>query len=117
MQTDEQKCTITNTLNVIEGKWKAVIIWHLINEARRFSAIQHLIPAITHKILTQQLRELEADGLVRRKVYAEVPPHVEYSLTALGRTLIPVLNAMALWGHEHEQDVAKLAPDLDPGEV
>ena len=117
MQNDSQKCTITTTLSVIAGKWKAVILWHLIDETRRFSEIKHLIPEITQKMLTQQLRELEADGLIRREVYAEVPPRVEYSLTAFGRTLIPVLNVMAQWGLEHEQDVAKPAPDHDPGEA
>ncbi len=104
MQGDPDKCTISTTLSVIGGKWKAVILWHLIGETRRFSEIKHLIPAVTQKMLTQQLRELEADGLLQRQVFAEVPSHVEYSLTAYGRTLIPVLQAMALWGAEHEQD-------------
>jgi DNA-binding HxlR family transcriptional regulator len=107
MPDDNQKCSITTTLSVIDGKWKAVILWHLIEKMYRFNEIKHLIPDITHKVLTQQLRELEADGIIQRKVYAEVPPRVEYVLTAFGRTLIPVLNMMAQWGFEHEHDVAK----------
>jgi DNA-binding HxlR family transcriptional regulator len=103
MQNDSEKCTITTTLHVMGGKWKAVILWHLIHQTYRFSELKHLIPDITHKMLTQQLRELEGDGLVQRHVYAEVPPRVEYSVTPYGRTLIPVLNSMAQWGLEHEQ--------------
>ncbi len=115
MQNGPEKCTVTTTLSVIGGKWKAVILWHLINQTRRFSEIKHLIPDITQKMLTQQLRELEEDGLIRRQVYAEVPPRVEYSLTAFGRTLMPVLYAMAQWGLEHEQEVTE--PDPDSGNV
>jgi DNA-binding HxlR family transcriptional regulator len=111
MQNDSEKCTITTTLRVMGGKWKAVILWHLINKTRRFSELKHLIPDIAQKMLTQQLRELEADSLIRRKVYAEVPPRVEYSLTTYGKTLIPVLSAMAQWGFEHEHTVMKGGPD------
>lgn len=106
MQYDAKKCTLSTTLNVLGGKWKAVILWHLIDKTRRFSEIKHLIPDITQKMLTHQLRELEADSLIHRKVYAEVPPRVEYSLTDYGRTLIPVLEAMAQWGSEHERNQA-----------
>jgi DNA-binding HxlR family transcriptional regulator len=117
MQNDGLTCTITTTLSVIGGKWKAVILWHLLNETRRFGELKHLIPAVTHKMLTQQLRELEADGLIWRHVYAEVPPRVEYSLTTFGRTLIPILNAMAQWGLEHGQDVGKPALDRYLGDT
>ncbi len=117
MQSDSKRCTVTTTLSVIGGKWKAIILWHLINETRRFSELKQLIPAITRKMLTQQLRELEADGLIRRHVYAEVPPRVDYSLTTFGRTLLPILNAMAQWGLEHEQDVAKPASHDDPDAI
>src|SRR5436190_22231544 len=114
MQNDSAKCTITTTLSVMGGKWKAVILWHLIEKTRRFSDIKRLIPDIAQKMLTQQLRELEQDGLIQRKVYAEVPPRVEYSLTTYGKTLIPVLNAMAQWGQEHEQTVMRRTVDDDP---
>ncbi len=113
MQNNGEKCKVTITLRMIGGKWKAVILWHLIEQTRRFSEIKHLIPDITQKMLTQQLRELEEDGLIRRHVYAEVPPRVEYSLTTFGRTLIPLLNMMSQWGLEHEQEVGK----PDPGAV
>ncbi len=115
MENDPEKCTVTITLSVMGGKWKAIILWHLVKETRRFSEIKHLIPAITQKMLTQQLRELEDDGLIRRHIYAEVPPRVEYSLTDFGRTLIPLLNMMAQWGLEHEQEVTK--PDRSPDDV
>lgn len=103
MGNNGQKCEITVTVNVVGGKWKAPILWQLIDKTLRFGEIKYLIPDVTQKMLTQQLRELEADGLVYRKVYAEVPPRVEYSLTPYGRTLIPVLNAMAQWGRDHER--------------
>ena len=103
MENGNERCTITTTLDVLGGKWKIVILWHLIDGTRRFNEIKHLVNGVTHKMLAQQLRELEADGLIQRKVYAQVPPRVEYSLTAYGNTLIPVLNAMSKWGHEHLQ--------------
>jgi DNA-binding HxlR family transcriptional regulator len=103
MDIQTERCAITTTLQVLGGKWKIVILWHLIEKTRRFNEIKHLIKGITHKMLAQQLRELEANGLIRREVYPEVPPHVEYSITAYGSTLIPVLKAMAQWGLEHEQ--------------
>ena len=101
-----EKCMISTTLNVLDGKWKIVILWHLVDKTRRFGEFKHLIEGINQKMLTLHLRELEADGLIHREVFAEVPPHVEYSLTAYGRTLIPVLNAMAEWGQEHQQSLA-----------
>lgn len=86
------------TLDLIGGKWKALILWHLLENILRFSELKRRIPKITQKMLTQQLRELETDGLVDRKVYAEVPPKVEYSLTESGKTFLPVLKAMHEWG-------------------
>jgi DNA-binding HxlR family transcriptional regulator len=101
-----ERCMITTTLNVLGGKWKIVILWHLVDKTRRFGEFKHLINGINQKMLTLQLRELEAHGLIHREVYPEIPPRVEYSLTAYGRTLIPVLNAMAEWGQGHEQSLA-----------
>jgi DNA-binding HxlR family transcriptional regulator len=107
MENESEKCAISTTLRALGGKWKIFILWHLIGKTRRFSEIKYLLNGVTHKMLAQQLRELEADGLVQRKVYAEVPPRVEYSLTNYGRTLTPVLNAMAEWGEEHELNRTK----------
>ena len=78
---------------------------HIRDERKRFGEIKRLIPSITQKMLTQQLRELEQDGIIYRKVYAVVPPKVEYSLTSYGCTLIPVLQAMAAWGGAHKQSI------------
>jgi DNA-binding HxlR family transcriptional regulator len=110
MTNEHEKCTISITLKVLGGKWKIIILWHLIQRTRRFSELEHIIPGITHKMLTQHLRELEMDDLIHREVYPEVPPRVEYSLTAYGKTLIPILNEMAKWGLEHEQSLAKNFP-------
>lgn len=89
------------TLAVVGGKWKASILWHLAQETMRFSDLQRLFVDTTRKMLTQQLRELEADGLVHRKVYAQVPPKVEYSLTDRGRSIFPILEQMCQWGRDY----------------
>ncbi|MEW6349425.1 MAG: helix-turn-helix domain-containing protein [Thermodesulfobacteriota bacterium] len=94
-------CPVTTTMSVIGGKWKPVIMWTLHDSTRRFGEIRKMIPAITQKMLTQQLRELEHDAIIRRIVYPVVPPKVEYSLTEYGRTLMPILDAMAAWGKDH----------------
>ena len=92
------------TLEVIGGKWKPAILWELRQQrVRRFGALKRALPTITQKMLTQQLRELEADGIIHRKVYAEVPPRVEYTQTDYGDSLTPILNAMAYWGMNHPE--------------
>jgi DNA-binding HxlR family transcriptional regulator len=106
MDNEFDKCTISSTLRVLGGKWKIAILWHLINRTRRFSELKHLVKGVNHKMLAHQLRELEADGLIERKIYAEVPPRVEYSLSEYGSTLIPILNSMAQWGLDHEEKLA-----------
>ena len=88
------------TLDLIGGKWKSVILFRLSEGTRRFSELQRLLTRITPRMLAQQLRDLERDGLVHREVYAEVPPRVEYSLTDTGRTLQPVLGALMVWGEQ-----------------
>ncbi len=98
---DSYFCPVTATISVIGGKWKSIILWILFQETRRFSELKRMIPKITQKMLTQQLRELERDGIVHREVYPVVPPKVEYSLTAHGRSLAPILQAMADWGETH----------------
>lgn len=90
-------CPVTEAQNVIAGKWKIIILWHL-RQTRRFGELQRLLPGISKGILTNQLRELEKDQMVLRKVYQEVPPKVEYSLTNAGRSFIPILESMGEWG-------------------
>jgi DNA-binding HxlR family transcriptional regulator len=94
-------------MEVIGGKWKVLILWHLKENTRRFSELKRLIPEITQKMLTQQLRELEADGLINRKIYAQIPPKVEYSLTKVGKTLKPILDLMRNWGSENMHKIQK----------
>ena len=99
----EYYCPVDVTLAIIGGKWKPAILWHLKKRTMRFSELQRRFPDTTRKMLTQQLRELEADGLIRRAVYAEVPPRVEYSYTERGRTINAVLDLMYDWGKEYVQ--------------
>ena len=92
-------CSVEATLELIGGKWKGVILYHLLQESvLRFSQLQKLFPSCTQRTLTNQLRALEADGFIKRMVYAQVPPKVEYSLTERGLTLAPVLLALKAWG-------------------
>lgn len=98
---DPDHCPVEVTLSAIGGKWKALILYHVKARPRRFNELRKLIPRVTQRMLTQHLRELEADGIVLREVFAQVPPHVEYSLTRKGRTLVPILDAMAAWGEEN----------------
>lgn len=94
-------CPLTVAQNVIAGRWKVVILWHLSQrEVIRFNELQRLLPGISKGILTRQLRELEEDELVHREVYKEVPPKVEYSLTEQGTRFIPVLEAIKVWGKD-----------------
>lgn len=102
------QCPVEATLDLIGGKWKGALLFRLSEQRRRFNELQRLLPKMTQRTLTNQLRELERDGLISRTVFPEVPPRVEYALTDLGRTLIPVLHAMKRWGEEHV-----LAPDRD----
>jgi DNA-binding HxlR family transcriptional regulator len=99
--SNEYRCGVEVTLNLIGGKWKGLILWHLCQKTLRFSQLRRRIDGVTQKMLTQQLRELERDGLVHREVYAEVPPRVEYSMTEKGQTLKPLLGEMCRWGQEY----------------
>lgn len=94
----ETHCPVEATINLIGGKYKSLILWNLMGGTLRFSQLRREVPCATPKMLTQQLRELESCGLVSRKVYPEVPPRVEYSLTEFGRSIRPVLEAMYGWG-------------------
>lgn len=89
------------TLDLINGKWKAVILYHLLGDTIRFNELRRRLSRITQRMLTRQLRELEAGGLVHRRIYAEVPARVEYSLTELGRSLEPVIRTLWTWGNEY----------------
>jgi DNA-binding HxlR family transcriptional regulator len=96
------RCPVEATLDVIGGKWKVVILFHLAQDGTlRFAALRRKIPGVSERVLTQQLRELEEDGIVHREVYAEVPPKVEYSLTEYGKTLRPITEVMCEWGKRH----------------
>ena len=96
----ESICPVETTLSLIGGKYKALILWHLSAGTLRFSQLQKAVSA-TPRMLTLQLRELEHDGLISRTVYPEVPPRVEYAMTDLGRSLIPILTAIRDWGTEY----------------
>jgi DNA-binding HxlR family transcriptional regulator len=98
---DHTNCPVKLTASIIGGKWKPSLLFHLEGRTRRFCELQRLIPRLTKKMLTQHLRELERDGIVHRKVYAEVPPRVEYSLTRHGESLKPILKLMSAWGTRH----------------
>jgi DNA-binding HxlR family transcriptional regulator len=98
---DHSSCPVKLTASIIGGKWKPSLLFHLDGRTRRFCELQRLIPGLTKKMLTQHLRELERDGIVHRKVYAEVPPRVEYSLTRHGESLKPILKLMSAWGTRH----------------
>lgn len=93
-------CSLDAAMHVIGGKWKLFIIWNLKDGTKRFSELLKLIPHITQKMLTQQIRELERDNMVNRKVYAQVPPKVEYSLTETGQKLVPIVTNLCFWAYE-----------------
>lgn len=101
IMVEKSTCSVGATIQLIGGKYKAVILWHLMGHTLRYSELHKLIAAVTDKMLAQQLRELERDGLVHREVYPVVPPKTEYSLTAFGESIAPILDAMCTWGKEH----------------
>ena len=98
---EEHNCPVTATVSIIGGKWKPPILSRLVGGEKRFGELGRLVPGVTKKMLTQQLRELEREGIVARRVYDEVPPRVEYYLSEYGESLIPVLRAMEVWGQTH----------------
>lgn len=111
-------CPIELALDVMGGKWKAVILYRLQGRVVRFTALKRELCRITQRTLTQQLREMEADGLVLRQVYAEVPPRVEYALTGKGDSLLPALDALRTWSEAHLPQASPTAtaraPDAAP---
>ena len=98
-------CPVETTLTLIGDKWKVLILRDLINGTKRFGELKKSIGSISQKVLTQQLRSMEDDGLVERKVYAEVPPRVEYSLTETGSSLKPILDSMWVWGEKYKEQM------------
>ena len=95
------ECPVTFTLSRIGGKWKPIIIFLVSKGGNRFSILQKAILGISKQMLTKQLRELEADGILDRKIYAEIPPRVEYFMTELGQSLMPIIKSMKKWGDAH----------------
>ena len=95
-----RNCPVSTTIRLIGGKYKALLVWQLMGRTLRFNELRRLVPEATPKMLTQQLRELESDGLISRLVHPVVPPKVEYSLTDQGESLFPILEAMYSWGAE-----------------
>ncbi len=93
-------CTLVHTMNIIGNKWKPIIIYLLSNGSLRFGKLNALIPTISKKVLTNQLKELESDGLILRQSFAEIPPRVEYSLTEKASGLLPILKQMSLWANQ-----------------
>lgn len=94
-------CSVEAALSFIDGKWKGVLLFHLLSGTQRFNSLSRKLPTITARMLTKQLRELESAGLVSRTVHPVVPPHVDYDLTPLGKSMEPIIRALSDWGSEH----------------
>ena len=105
IKTELPACPVETTLTLIGDKWKVLILRDLMDGTKRFGELKKSIGGVSQKVLTAQLRAMEASGLVHREVYAEVPPRVEYSLTELGRSLKPILDSMVLWGRAYQERV------------
>ncbi|WP_019227949.1 helix-turn-helix domain-containing protein [Sedimentibacter sp. B4] len=107
MKKEMPLCPVEATLSIIGDKWKILILRDLIEGTKRFGELKKSIGSISQKVLTQQLRDMEEDGLVNRKAYAEIPPRVEYSLTETGNSLKPILDSMFLWGQQYKEKITK----------
>ena len=105
-QREWPACPVETTLSLIGDKWKVLILRELLGGTRRFGELRRGVGRVSQKVLTSQLRAMEADGLVHREVFAEVPPRVEYSLTPLGRSLAPVIDALRVWGEGFKERAA-----------
>lgn len=110
-------CALDITMHFIGGKWKTVVLWYLRNKTLRFGELKKLIPDITEKMLSIQLKDLEEDGLVKREVFPEVPLRVEYSLTDFGKTLVPIVEAIAKWGKQLGEKEGALIEVKEAGQV
>lgn len=114
--TNQPLCDVAQTISLIGGKWKAIILYHLMaHQFLRFSELQRAIPQVTQRMLTLQLRELESDGLISRTIYQQIPPRVEYRLTPLGESIGPIINEMKHWGHKyHREHISARKCDVAP---
>lgn len=108
--TTPEECMVEAATEVLGGKWKLVILRHLLTGTKRFGELRRTIPDVTARMLTRQLRELEADGLVQRTVYAQVPPKVEYSVTEIGASLQEITDRLEQWGYWYRNQLGTLAP-------
>lgn len=109
-----EHCPISDTIEVIGGRWKPLILYHLRGGSKRFSELRRLMPSVTQRMLTQHLRELESDGVIIRTVREKVPPHVDYEFSARGRTLLPILDAMAAWPALNKATAGPDQSDIHP---
>lgn len=108
------RCPVTAYLHVMDGHWKPILVWCLQDGSQRYNELMGIVPDISTKVLTQQLKELEADGILRREVFGEIPPRVEYSLTHYGCSLLPVLATLREWGLHHlKKNTHLLHPDSE----
>ncbi len=111
MVFDENSCPVTATMQVLGGKWKSILINAIYHTSpARFGELKRSVKGITQSMLTKQLRELEDDGIISRKIYAEIPPRVEYTLTEFGLTLSPIMQSMAEWGKQYRLNNKKIMP-------
>lgn len=101
-------CPLNAALDIVGGKWKLKILYHLLDTPKRFGELRKLLPSVTQQMLTTQLRELEQDGVIHREIYKEIPPKVEYSMTEFGKSLTPVLNALTEWGTANFSTIEQL---------
>lgn len=101
-------CGLEAALAIVGGKWKPLILYHLARSPLRYGELQRAVGSVTHKVLIQQLKELEADGIVKRVDHGEIPPRVDYSLTKVGHSLAQALGALCQWGTDHAPEIARL---------
>jgi DNA-binding HxlR family transcriptional regulator len=109
------RCPVEACLEVIGGKWKGLIVFYLLGGTKRFNELRRLLPGVTQRMLTRQLRELEADRIIQRTIYDEVPPRVEYSLTEFGKTLETIIRMLQRWGTEYLDEINAIRQE-DPAE-
>lgn len=109
MKRYDYDCPIEATLKVMGGKWKAICIYYLIDGSKRFGELMNLLETVSSRMLAKQLQELEADGIIHKELFVEVPPRVEYSLTEYGRSLVPLIEGMCSWGEDHLEKTGQTA--------